>query len=69
MGDRQWHRAISETIRGAVIDAEISEEQREKVAKLARRLADTIKRFDPAFCYEWFYGACGLDHWGELMGR
>ncbi len=36
-------------------------------ARRARRFADILKADNPAFSYEWFYGACGLDNWGYLM--
>ncbi|MCW2551814.1 MAG: hypothetical protein JWR78_1595, partial [Mycobacterium sp.] len=28
---------------------------------------DIFRADDPAFSYEWFFGACGLDNWGDLM--
>ena len=28
---------------------------------------DILKADDPALSYESFYGACGLDNWGEML--
>lgn len=67
MGDSTFQHRIATMIRKTLTDPQATEAQREKVAQLARKLADSIKRWDAGFCYEWFYGACGLDHWGDLI--
>lgn len=66
MPDRRIQRTLALTIHAAVTDAEMSAEQRERLAATARRLADVFKRYDRTFCFEWFFGACGLDPWGDV---
>lgn len=68
-GDRILQFGIASTIHAVVVDPAMSNRQRRTAAALARRLADCFKRADRSFCYEWFYGACGLDPWGDLVGR
>jgi hypothetical protein len=34
---------------------------------VARRAAEVLQKDVPAFSYEWFFGACGLDDWGEAF--
>lgn len=65
--DQRLQRNLTITIHDALTRSNLAPAQREKLAVLARRFADKFKRWDGAFSYEWFYGACGLDHWGELM--
>lgn len=65
--DRAFHLRISTPLRGRLTDPALPLARRESCAVVVRRMADTIKRLDPLFCYEWFYGLCGLDHWGDLM--
>ncbi|MDO3634442.1 hypothetical protein [Mycolicibacterium arseniciresistens] len=60
------HFIAAAAFRRRIMDLELDEEDRERTAASARRLADQFKRRHPEFSYEWFYGACGLDHWGEL---
>ncbi|MEV3901745.1 hypothetical protein AB0K11_05420 [Mycobacterium sp. NPDC050551] len=57
---------IAAAFRRRITDLDLDEDARERMAALARRQADRMKRRHPDFSYEWFYGACGLDHWGEL---
>jgi hypothetical protein len=54
-------------IRSTLIDAELGHQRREQIAAFSRRVADTLRSGDPAFSYDWFFGACGLDNWGELL--
>lgn len=65
--DRSFHLTVSATLRDRLTDPELPAERRERLARFARKLADVIKRLDPRFCYEWFYGLCGLDPWGDLI--
>lgn len=65
--DRSFHLTISTTLRAKLTDPELPAERRERLARFARKLADIVKRLDPRFCYEWFYGLCGLDPWGDLI--
>jgi hypothetical protein len=39
----------------------------ESAAMFSRKAADLLKADCPTFSYEWFFGACGLDSWGELL--
>lgn len=61
------HRDIAETIRRVLTDPEVSDRSRELVATFTRKAADHLKADYPAFSCEWFFGACGLDNWGELL--
>lgn len=67
MTDRSFQLRISTTLRARLTDPATSPERRERLARFVRKLADVVKRLDPLFCYEWFYGLCGLDPWGDLM--
>lgn len=60
------HFIMAVVLRGRIEDHELDEDDRERTAAMARRLADRLKRRHPGFSYEWFFGACGLDHWGDL---
>jgi len=60
--------SISLQVHTTLTDPGLTAAQRDRIAALVRRLADSFKRMDPAFSYEWFYGACGLDRWGDLIG-
>ena len=64
---RQLHRDIADTIRQILDDTEPGHPRLETVAAFTRRAADLLKADDRALNYEWFFGACGLDNWGELM--
>lgn len=65
---RNFQRQIALVIHAGMIDPKMSAAQLEKSAATARRIADVFKRNDPSFCYEWFFGACGLDPWGDVVG-
>lgn len=65
--DRQFQYRLSVTIHAGLNDAQLTIRQREQIAATTRRLADSLKRGDRSFCFEWFYGACGLDPWGDLL--
>lgn len=67
MSDRSIQRTIALSIHTAMNDPQMTATQRERAAATARRLADVFKRYDGTFCYEWFYGACGLDPWGDVI--
>lgn len=67
MSQRNFQRTIALTIHTTVVDPELTARQREKAAATARRIADVFKRSDRTFCYEWFFGACGLDPWGDVL--
>ncbi len=30
-------------------------------------MIEGFKADNPAFSYDWFFGACGLDNWGEPL--
>jgi hypothetical protein len=64
--NRDFYFQFSTTIRRHLSEQTIPERSRVKVAALARKAADLFKQSDPTFSYEWFYGACGLDKWGDL---
>lgn len=64
---QQLHREMAATIRQVVIDPEVSDRSRELAAAFSRQAADHLKADCPAFSYDWFFGACGLDNWGELL--
>lgn len=56
----------------AAIRSELSHPSRDEArpldtARRARRFADILKADNPAFSYEWFFGACGLDNWGYVI--
>ena len=53
---------------------ELSDPEREAsthatIAVFTRKVADLFKADNPTFSNEWFFGACGLDNWGELLPR
>jgi hypothetical protein len=60
------HFVAAAALRRQIVDEDCGDERREWAARMARRLADRFKRSHPEFSYEWFFGACGLDSWGEL---
>lgn len=64
---RELHRDIAAAVQCVLSDVSRSEQSRARVAAFGRRAADLLKADDPAFSYEWFFGACGLDSWGDLM--
>jgi hypothetical protein len=66
---RDLYRECAETIRATMTDSEPAHPRREKVAAFSRKAADIFRADDPAFSYEWFFGACGLDNWGDLMAN
>lgn len=61
------HRDIAETIRQTLTDPDLSDRSRASVAVFSRQAADLLKADCPTFSYEWFFGACGLDGWGDLL--
>jgi len=64
---RTFYYAVAEIIRERNADPECDEPTRESCAAFARKVADKFRRGDPTFRDEWFFGACGLDHWGDLL--
>jgi hypothetical protein len=64
---RDLHREFAKIIRATLTAAELGHPRREKLAVFSRKAADIFRAGDPAFSYEWFFGACGLDNWGELL--
>lgn len=64
---QQLHREMARTIRHLLTDPGVSDHSRELAAAFSRKAADRLKADCPAFSYEWFFGACGLDSWGELL--
>lgn len=64
---RDLYREVAEIIRTQVTDRDATLESRERVAAFSRKSADSLRRGDPSFSYEWFFGTCGLDSWGELL--
>jgi hypothetical protein len=64
---RVLHRECAEIIRATLTDPKLGHQRRDKVAVFSRKAADIFRTDDPGFSYEWFFGACGLDNWGELM--
>lgn len=61
------HRDIAATIRETLTDPELPDRSRERAATFSRKAADLLRADCPTFSYEWFFGACGLDSWGELL--
>lgn len=57
---------VAAAFRRRITDMDLEEGDRQRMAASARRQADRFKRRNPEFSYEWFYGAGGLDHWGDL---
>ena len=64
---RDIHRAVSYAVRSVLDDARDDEQIRGNIAKFGRKAADILGAGDPSFSYDWFFGACGLDNWGELF--
>jgi hypothetical protein len=64
---RDLYRECAEIIRATLADSEDGHPRQEKIAAFSRRVADIFRAGDPAFSYEWFFGTCGLDNWGDLM--
>lgn len=64
--DRIFYFEFSTTIRTHLSDQTLPNASRARIAVFARKAADLFKQGDPAFSYEWFFGACGLDSRGEL---
>jgi len=64
---QELHRDIAKTIRQTLTDVTVSDRSRESAAAFSRKAADLLKADSPTFSYEWFFGACGLDSWGELL--
>jgi hypothetical protein len=58
---------VAATIRETLSDPECEQATQLKIAAFARRASDLFRQGDPAFSYDWFFGACGLDNWGELL--
>jgi hypothetical protein len=50
---------IAAAFRRRITDLDLDEDARERMAALARRQADRMKRRHPDFSYEWFYGRAG----------
>ena len=70
MGDARgirFHFEMAAIIHARLADGDCEASTREKIAAFVRRMADLAKQGDPTFSYEWFYGACGLDPWGDLQ--
>lgn len=65
--DIQFHCEIAAVIHAQLTAPDSSASTREKIASFVRRMADLAKQGDSTFSYEWFYGACGLDPWGDLQ--
>lgn len=63
----ELHRDIADAVRSALTDADGVPNSRERIAVFTRRAADLLKADNAAFSYDWFFGACGLDNWGEPM--
>jgi hypothetical protein len=64
---RRIHREVAELIHAELCDSVEDEARREIIAVFSRKAADVLNKDDPSFSYDWFYGACGLDNWGELF--
>lgn len=62
-----FHRDIAAAIRPVLTEPGRVRASRERIAAFARRTAERLHRDRPAFSIEWFYGACGLDDWGDLF--
>jgi hypothetical protein len=58
---------VAAIIRRELYDSERDAATRPNIARRARRFADCFKADNPAFSYDWFFGACGLDNWGEPL--
>jgi hypothetical protein len=64
---RVLYGECADAIRATLADSEPDHPRREHIATFSRKAADILRAGDPAFSYEWFFGACGLDNWGDLM--
>lgn len=64
--DQRFNGEVAAIVHAQLSDPACSATTREKVAAFTRKVADIARRDSPTFCYEWFYGACGLDPWGDL---
>lgn len=62
-----FHRDLASCLREVIADPDVSDTTRERAAVMARRVADFLRADYRGFSYEWFFGACGLDHWGEVI--
>jgi diaminopimelate decarboxylase len=58
---RKHYRQLAEVIR---TNLQLVDEA--SVAKVARDLADVLKRDNSAFRYDTFFAACGLSPWGAV---
>ncbi len=63
---RAVHREVAAIIRTELSDPEREASTHATIAAFTRKVADLFKADNPTFSYEWFFGACGLDNWGEL---
>lgn len=64
-----FHRDIAAAIRPVLTEPGRDTASRERVAAFARKTAEILHRGRSTFCIEWFYGACGLDDWGDLFAE
>ncbi len=64
---QELHREMANTIRQTLTDPEMSHRSRESAALFSRKAADLLKADYPTFSNQWFFGAGGLDSWGELL--
>lgn len=64
-----FHRDIAAAIHPVLTEPGRDRASRERIAAFARRTAETLHREQPTFSIEWFYGACGLDDWGDVFAE
>jgi hypothetical protein len=64
---RNLYRETAHIVATALDDTSDEPAACEAIAKVARKLADAFKTDNPIFRYDKFFGACGLDPWGEVM--
>ncbi|KAA0098902.1 hypothetical protein CIW49_13580 [Mycolicibacterium sp. P1-18] len=64
--DQRFNGEVAAIVHAQLADPECSATSRESIAAFARKVADIAMRTNSTFSYEWFYGACGLDPWGDL---
>jgi hypothetical protein len=68
-GPRGPPRSSGDHSRTELSDPEREASTHATIAAFTRKVADLFKADNPTFSYEWFFGACGLDNWGELLPR
>jgi hypothetical protein len=64
---RDLYRECAKTIRATMTDSEHGHPRHKTVGAFGPQTADIFRADDPAFSFGWFFGACVLDNWVDLM--